>query len=554
MRLLGFFTTAVATTVATSCLIVQPVAATTSTSGPIALNAGGGAVTASGVAYSADAFNLGGWGSTATLPTGTTDAAVHSKVRVGSSGYSVPVTNGTYHVTLQTVENYWTEAGKRVFDVNLEGKQVLAAFDPFAAAGGKGVPINRTFEVSVADGKLDLGLKAIVNNTIVSGLVIAPYTPAPTTGSTEDVNSTIAVNTGGGFTTTSGITYMADSYGNGGRNATAAVPAGTTDFEVYSKIRVGSTGYTVPVTNGTYEVRFQTLENYWSAPGKRVFDVSLEGKPVLTAFDPFVAAGAKNTPITRTFEVGVTDGWLNLGLHSRIDSTVIAGLVVIPKVAAGTAPAPSTFKLQSFEGFDSTLNDTMWWRYGGVATASGSPYASSGVSVTGGNLVLTSRKGTDGVWRGAGVGHRVNQTYGRWTMRARAEKGRGITMVALLWPTAGGWPPEIDFAEDNGGDRDMMSATAHFADHTRKHSETAIDSTQWHDYAVEWTPGQIKYLIDGKVWAAVADSRVPSQAMRLGIQSEAWVKGTNWIYPIDATTPSQVRIYVDSVKVETFLG
>ncbi|PPK97305.1 glycosyl hydrolase family 16 [Kineococcus xinjiangensis] len=218
------------------------------------------------------------------------------------------------------------------------------------------------------------------------------------------------------------------------------------------------------------------------------------------------------------------------------------------------SPAPSAFEPQSFEGFDTTLDDELWWRYGGVASASRSPYASSGVSVSGGNLVLTSRKGADGVWRGAGVGHRVNQTYGRWTVRARAEKGRGITMVALLWPSAGGRPPEIDFAEDNGGDRDMMSVTTHFEDRTRKHSETAIDSTQWHDYAVEWTPGQIKYLIDGKVWATVADTRVPDEDMRLGIQTEAWVKGTNWIHSIEASTPRQVRIFVDSVKVESYVG
>ncbi|PPK95215.1 glycosyl hydrolase family 16 [Kineococcus xinjiangensis] len=203
------------------------------------------------------------------------------------------------------------------------------------------------------------------------------------------------------------------------------------------------------------------------------------------------------------------------------------------------------------EDFGGRFDDRLWWRYGGVSKASGAEFDSTAVRIADGALVLTSRKGPDGIWRGAGVGQRTTLAYGRWTVRARAERGQGVTMVALLWPGDNRWPPEIDFAEDNGADRRMMSSTAHFADGKRVHHETAIDSTQWHDYAVEWTPGQIKYLIDGRVWATVADARVPGQPMRLALQTEPWVKGTTWFRPVADSTPSQVSVYVDSVRIES---
>ena len=32
----------------------------------------------------------------------------------------------------------------------------------------------------------------------------------------------------------------------------------------------------------------------------------------------------------------------------------------------------------------------------------------------------------------------------------RADRGQGVSIIALLWPTNGDWPPEIDFVEDGG--------------------------------------------------------------------------------------------------------
>ena len=42
------------------------------------------------------------------------------------------------------------------------------------------------------------------------------------------------------------------------------------------------------------------------------------------------------------------------------------------------------------------------------------------------------------------------QTYSKYLVRMRADKGNGISAIALLWPQANVWPPEIDFATTQG--------------------------------------------------------------------------------------------------------
>jgi hypothetical protein len=48
-------------------------------------------------------------------------------------------------------------------------------------------------------------------------------------------------------------------------------------------------------------VRLHFAEIYYTAPGQRVFDVSINGATVLTNFDKVAAAGAANAAIVRDF-------------------------------------------------------------------------------------------------------------------------------------------------------------------------------------------------------------------------------------------------------------
>ena len=44
--------------------------------------------------------------------------------------------DATYTVNLHFAETYWTAAGKRIFNVNINGTRVLANFDVYALVGG----------------------------------------------------------------------------------------------------------------------------------------------------------------------------------------------------------------------------------------------------------------------------------------------------------------------------------------------------------------------------------------------------------------------------------
>jgi hypothetical protein len=62
-----------------------------------------------------------------------------------------------------------------------------------------------------------------------------------------------------------------------------------------------------------------------------VFDVVIEGRPVLEAYDPFVEAGGHAKATTAgPFEFEVADGLLELRLLPRIDEPKISAVVIEP--------------------------------------------------------------------------------------------------------------------------------------------------------------------------------------------------------------------------------
>ena len=65
--------------------------------------------------------------------------SVYQHNRYGNFTYTIPgLTAGTsYTVRLHFAEEYWTTAGSRIFNVLINGTQVLTNFDIFATAGGE---------------------------------------------------------------------------------------------------------------------------------------------------------------------------------------------------------------------------------------------------------------------------------------------------------------------------------------------------------------------------------------------------------------------------------
>lgn len=65
----------------------------------------------------------------------TDEDAVYQSVRYNVDRYRLVVPNGTYTVTLKFMEPFYAEAGRRVFGVKLQGKQVIEHLDVFARVG-----------------------------------------------------------------------------------------------------------------------------------------------------------------------------------------------------------------------------------------------------------------------------------------------------------------------------------------------------------------------------------------------------------------------------------
>jgi beta-glucanase (GH16 family) len=158
-----------------------------------------------------------------------------------------------------------------------------------------------------------------------------------------------------------------------------------------------------------------------------------------------------------------------------------------------------------------------------------------------------------GVFVTGGVGMKDThaQIYGKYLVRMRADKGDGISAIALLWPQENVWPPEVDFVEDGGGDRASTTATLHCGPNDIDNCQiqktlTGYDFSQWHTLGVEWTAGKLVYTIDGTTWATVTDARVPSIPMVLYLQSQS-LECSQWNTCLDSSTPAEVDMQIDWV-------
>ncbi len=90
--------------------------------------------------------------------------------------YQFDLPDGHYRVDLQFAELVERRAGRRIFNVTIEGVPLIPYLDVAAEAPGRYVALDRSFEVDVSDGQLNIdfgahvGDKAIVNAILVTEL------------------------------------------------------------------------------------------------------------------------------------------------------------------------------------------------------------------------------------------------------------------------------------------------------------------------------------------------------------------------------------------------
>jgi beta-glucanase (GH16 family) len=232
---------------------------------------------------------------------------------------------------------------------------------------------------------------------------------------------------------------------------------------------------------------------------------------------------------------------------------LLAGAAGSPSGVAmpvGNLPGWRQVLADDFTG--ATLDSSRWRLYWGQPGGDpGGWFDPNHVSVSKGQLVISGYRdrADGGKWATGGISDSPGlvQTYGKYLVRFRFDAGQGIAHAILLWPADNSWPPEIDFSEDNGSNRQTAYGTLHYgANNTQVQSHLAVNLTQWHTLGVQWTPGSLVYTLDGRAWASVKNAQVPSIPMTLDIQTQAWACGTStWEQCPSASTPSHVNLYVD---------
>ncbi|MER7435097.1 glycoside hydrolase family 16 protein [Pseudonocardia alni] len=174
-----------------------------------------------------------------------------------------------------------------------------------------------------------------------------------------------------------------------------------------------------------------------------------------------------------------------------------------------------------------------WSPYDGPGHAGKGARSPSAISVKDGLLTIDGdADGTTGgmAWSDG------SQKYGRWEGRVRAPASDpSYNALLLLWPTAENFPVggEIDFMEMTDHTRQKTNLFLHYGeDNSQVQGSVDIDATQWHNWAVEWTPKGVTAFVDGKQWWHTDDTSVlPPGPMHLTIQLDWFPKGGGAVKP-----------------------
>ncbi len=128
-----------------------------------------------------------------------------------------------------------------------------------------------------------------------------------------------------------------------------SVPAGTPmslfQTERWDDAAAPEMTWSLPAGPGMFQVRLYFAETFGriTGPGQRVFDVSIEGRVVLHAFDVYARVGS-NKAIVQTFNLPVGDGQLDITFLHGVQNPAIKAIEVSASTATDVTAlrAPST--------------------------------------------------------------------------------------------------------------------------------------------------------------------------------------------------------------------
>jgi hypothetical protein len=272
--------------------------------------------------------------------------------------YTIPnLTPGTnYTVALDWAELTWQAAGKRIFNVAINGTPKLTNFDVYATAGYK-TALQKTFTVAAnGSGQIVIAFtQGSADNPFINGIEIwnpsgsggAPTptpTPTPTSTPTPTPTSTptptptptqtvTGINAGGAASGS----FVADTgFNQGNQYSDTSTSINTSGVSnpapqaVWQTCRWNSS-FTYTLTGlkagSTYTIKLDWAELTWQTAGARVFNVAINGTPELTNFDVYATAGYK-TALQKSFTVQAnSSGQIVIAFtQGKADNPFISGI------------------------------------------------------------------------------------------------------------------------------------------------------------------------------------------------------------------------------------
>jgi beta-glucanase (GH16 family) len=262
--------------------------------------------------YSVSAVNSVGSSSPITV-TATTPAG----------GCSVPTTPTNFTATAVStseIDLSWTAStgpscgGAVTYNVTRNGAQI-----------GSGLAATSLKDTGLASGTAFNYTVAAVNS---SGSSATASASATTQG-----GNVVRINSGG--PAVSPFAADVDFVGGGTINHANTIDlSGVTNpapMVVYQSARVGNFTYTIPgfAAGSSHTVRLHFAETFFSTAGSRTFNVSINGTQVLSAFDIFTAAGAKNKAIIKQFTATAnSSGQIVIQFTTVVNQSLVSGIEV----------------------------------------------------------------------------------------------------------------------------------------------------------------------------------------------------------------------------------
>ncbi|MFR9806469.1 glycoside hydrolase family 16 protein [Pseudonocardia sp. RS010] len=204
------------------------------------------------------------------------------------------------------------------------------------------------------------------------------------------------------------------------------------------------------------------------------------------------------------------------------------------------------------DSFDSASSIDDWGVYDGAGHAGNGTRSPKAISINDGLLTITGTP--DG--QSGGMAWNPGQKYGRWEGCAQSPPGdEDLHSLLLLWPDAENWPVggETDFMEISDPTRQEVQGFFHYGeDNSQESASVNIDATQWHAWAVEWTPQGATYFVDGEEWWNTTNTSIlPPGPQHLTIQldnfgspSKETQMHVDWVrqYSLDGATGDASQI------------